>query len=66
MKKEDVKNLGIGLYKIFWKSGGHSLASVGNMPNGSKWIAPVNWVGGMCTSNRDVWRDVKKVKIIKE
>ena len=30
MKKRDVKKLYLGLYEIFWKSGGSSLAAVGN------------------------------------
>lgn len=33
----------LGLYEIFWKSGGSSLAAIGNMKNGIRWIAPTNW-----------------------
>lgn len=47
--KEDVKlpevgKIKAGLYKVFWKSGGDSLASVGYGRDGKAWIAPTNWV----------------------
>lgn len=34
----------MGLYQLFWKSGGSSLAAIGMMPNGEWWVAPTNWV----------------------
>lgn len=37
------KHLQPGLYRIYWKSGGHSLASVGILHDGSRWYAPCNW-----------------------
>jgi len=40
---DDMKKCELGLYEIFWKSGGSSLAAVGNMLNGIRWIAPCNW-----------------------
>jgi len=33
-----------GLYKIYWKTGGHSLASMGFLKNGCTWIACANWI----------------------
>jgi hypothetical protein len=39
----DLHKVPFGLYEIFWKSGGSSLASVGNMHDGVRWIAPINW-----------------------
>ena len=65
MKKEEVKALKIGLYKVKWKNGGgKSLVAVGQGANGDKWIAPINWIGGS-TFDLKVWNDVKKVKLIK-
>lgn len=45
---EQIKNCKLGLYEVFWRSGGSSIASIGNMHNGVRWIAPTNW-----TSNND-------------
>ena len=33
-----------GLYKIYWRSGGSSLASIGVLRDGGRWVAPTNWV----------------------
>jgi hypothetical protein len=43
MTPDEVKKLPLGLYEIFWKSGGSSLASVGMIENGDRWLAPTNW-----------------------
>ena len=40
---EDLKTCPLGLYEIFWKSGGSSLAAIGNLHSGNRWIAPINW-----------------------
>lgn len=34
----------IGIYKIYWKSGGSSVASIYMDADGTKWLAPSNWV----------------------
>jgi hypothetical protein len=36
----------IGLYRLYWKEGGFSLAAVGMSADGSMWFAPVNWCDG--------------------
>ena len=43
MKKSEVFQLGHGLYRLYWKSGGFSLAAVGILYSGKRWYAPVNW-----------------------
>lgn len=40
---EELHKVPLGLYEIFWKSGGSSLASIGNLHDGVRWIAPINW-----------------------
>ena len=40
---EEIKDCPLGLYEVFWKSGGSSIAAIGNMHNGVRWIAPCNW-----------------------
>lgn len=37
------ENVPFGLYRVWWKSGGSSLASIGGLYNGDRWIAPTNW-----------------------
>lgn len=46
MKKAEVKNLPLGLYRLHWKKscgGGSSLAAVGMKVDGGRWMAPINW-----------------------
>lgn len=53
-----------GLYKIYWKEGGSSLASVGSLNDGTRWYAPCNWTGEnefvACTD----WDEVERVELI--
>ena len=42
--ESEVLLLRHGLYHVFWKSGGQSLASVGITRSGGRWLAPINWV----------------------
>ncbi len=49
-----------GLYRIYWKSGGDSLAAVGITASGGRWLAPTNWVS--TTEALDIWSDVERVE----
>jgi hypothetical protein len=44
MTETEVLALNNGLYHVFWKGGGQSLASVGVTRSGYRWLAPINWV----------------------
>ena len=33
----------LGIYRVRWRSGGESIASVGVQSDGDRWIAPANW-----------------------
>lgn len=46
MRTREVNKLKHGLYKIYWRDGGFSIASMGGFANGDRWIAPVNWING--------------------
>src|SRR5437879_3783429 len=37
----DISQLGV--YRLFWKSGGSSVATIGNLDNGTRWFAASNW-----------------------
>lgn len=43
MTAEQVAKLPIGLYQLWWKSGGMSLACVGQLHDGGRWFACSNW-----------------------
>ena len=60
MTKAEVQTVDHGLYVIFWKDGGSSLASVGSNAAGRRWFAPTNWVS---TPWFD-WRKILRVRRI--
>lgn len=62
MKLADYKTMRPGLYNIFWKSGGSSLTSIGILPNGNRWIAPINWVRP--SEDQDICEDIEAVVLI--
>lgn len=43
MTDEEARFLDCGLYRLHWVSGGPSLAAVGQLHDGRRWFAPVNW-----------------------
>jgi hypothetical protein len=60
VKKAEVEKLEFGAYKIYWKSGGSSIATIGFHQDGTRWFAPINWLE-VPSSN---WKAIKKVKLI--
>jgi hypothetical protein len=53
-------DLSPGLYVVYWRSGGRSLAAVGIGPDGTRWLAPTNWVAP--TTSPD-WSDVERADL---
>ncbi len=43
MKRKEFHALPCGIYRVFWKDGGESLASIGMSHKGLRWLAPTNW-----------------------
>ena len=68
MKKHKVQQLEHGVYRIFWKEGGTSVAAIGSKTNGDRWICPSNWTGqkgrATDTTDRATWENVKSVDLI--
>lgn len=71
MTTEEVKELRAGLYKIFWKDADdhpYSLAAVGVLYDGSKWLAPCNWTSksaaGIASSSH--WDAIEMVELIQK
>ena len=65
MTQKEADKLKHGLYKLFWKSGGFSLAAVGSLHNGKHWYAATNWTAytapGITSTD---WRSVEHVEEI--
>lgn len=64
MTAAEAMRLRIGLYRIFWSTGGTSLAAVGALHDGRRWMAPCNWTSGALDVATDRWRAVKFVELI--
>ena len=65
MTKQEISKLSHGLYEIFWKEGeGTSLASLGSLSNGDRWLAPCNWVS-VTYDYSSIWKKIERVKLIK-
>lgn len=60
MNKNQIEKVVHGIYKIFWKEGGISVASVGSTPDGKRWFAPTNWTNVPSFN----WGLVKKLELI--
>ncbi len=43
MTRSEFQTLQHGVFQVFWKSGGLSVAAVGSTANGERWLAPANW-----------------------
>ncbi len=60
MTVEEAEALEHGIYRIFWKEGGISLAAVGTDADGKKWYAPTNWVTVPSTD----WFAIERVELL--
>lgn len=61
MNMQTVKKLSHGLYRIYWKHGGSSLAAVGSDASGNRWVAPTNWISG---PSIHCWRSVERAVLL--
>lgn len=63
MTRAEAQKYNNGLYRIYWKSGGMSEASVGSLHDGTRWFAPTNWVGKDTTGIASTdWRSVNYIE----
>lgn len=66
MTPEEARELPLGLYRLFWTSGGYSLAAVGQTRSGERWYAPANWLSPQdlpSPAGRD-WSVVTRVECV--
>ncbi|HET8688674.1 MAG TPA: hypothetical protein VFM18_18825 [Methanosarcina sp.] len=62
MTKQEANSLPPALYRVYWKSGGTSYAAVGIRDNGSRWLAPCNWI--VPTVEPGWWRMVERIELL--
>lgn len=62
MTRAEAKKLVNGVYRVWWKSGGSSVAAIGRTADGSAWLAPSNWISVDTYGMH--WRQVERVKLI--
>lgn len=62
---EQMRHRELGVYRLFWYSGGCSVAAVGMCDDGSRWYAPANWTAGDpgAVVSTD-WSPVKSAELI--
>ncbi len=55
--------LALGFYRLHWKHGGTSIAAIGQLRDGLRWFAPVNWTSYVSNDIASTkWSLVKRVE----
>jgi hypothetical protein len=63
--KLEARVLALGLYRLHWHTGGSSLASVGQLHDGTRWFAPCNWTSsGKAGIASTQWSGVMRTELI--
>lgn len=63
MLTTEIHKLKFGVYRVWWKSGGSSVASLGYFSDGRRWLAPSNWIT-LLDDYEDVWKDIRKMTFL--
>lgn len=56
--------LPLGLHRIYWKSGGTSIAAIGMLSDGRRWIAPCNWVSPSIEPTSGSWVEIDRTDLL--
>jgi hypothetical protein len=69
MRKSEFNSLPLGLYRVFWTSGGASLAAIGQRSNGDRWLAPTNWIApdlnnSLDGDGRSDWSKIERMEVL--
>jgi hypothetical protein len=66
MTGAEVRHLPTGVYRVFWKGGGTSVAAMGQLYDGRKWLVPANWTSEspakIATTHH--WRLIERLELI--
>jgi hypothetical protein len=63
MKMKEFRALQHGAYRVYWKSGGSSVATIGSTYDGGRWIACANWINP-ATWEQDVKNAVRSISSV--
>lgn len=70
MNQLAVRKLPLGVYRVFWNDGGSSVAAIGQLHDGTRWLAPANWTAsalpGVVVCSPLWWRRVDRVLFLIE
>lgn len=61
MTLKAFSKLPLGVYRIYWKSGGSSLAAIGNDEQGHRWLAPCNWLSPMTATDNFYKKSIRGI-----
>lgn len=64
MTVKRFNSLPLGLYRVFWKCGGSSIAAIGNTAEGRRWIAPCNWLSPMMPTEKHYKKYIRGIGAI--
>jgi len=64
MTEDQVRQLPLGLYRVYWLSGGMSVAAVGMDSAGNHWLAPTNWSLSRGSDLTAYWSGVDSIELI--
>ena len=56
--KDEILKCPLDMYIVYWKSGGSSQCSIGMCSDGTRWIAPTNWVFPARITSNDILNDI--------
>ena len=65
-RKKELLNCELGIYRIHWKSGCSSVAAIGNLHDGMRWIAPTNWTNEINPTGRmdKIYHEIDKLELL--
>jgi hypothetical protein len=61
---EGCHNVPLGLVKIYWESGGHSLASISNDRDGVRHFHCCNWINIECFPLKEALKEIIRIEVI--
>src|SRR5690606_16528846 len=64
MTNEEARKLPLCLARIHWEEGGSSLAAIGQLHDGRRWFAPVNWTAEGRFEAAESWHMVRRVEVL--
>lgn len=64
MTVDEVRKMRNGVYRIFWTTGGLSVAAKGQGDDGTPWLAPTNWTAPAVPLGDNVACQIREMELI--